>query len=120
MRRGHRKRPSESLYQEIGSVETIDRYLRFCFTRETSPRVSEFARTLGVSQATLVKAVKMSRGTTPAKYLKARQLACAKQLLRQGLSMERVARRAGYGSTRALFRSFKAATGRTPAAFRHT
>jgi AraC-like DNA-binding protein len=50
--------------------------------------------------------------------LKAKQLARAKQLLDRGWSIDRAARKSGYATKRAFFRSFHDATGSTPEQFR--
>jgi len=73
---------------------------------------------LGVSRGTLINAFKKLRGATPAKYLHEQQVAHAKELLKRGWSIERVADEASYGTKRAFFRSFRAVTGTTPNAYR--
>lgn len=100
------------------SLSAIERYVRSCFANESPLRVWGLARALKVSRGTLNSATKALLDTTPAEYLRARQLGRAKQLLEKGVPIERVARRAGYGTARTLVRSFRAATGRTPSAYR--
>ncbi len=100
------------------SATAIDEYLRSCLIEGHRPRVSELARMLGVSRGTLIKAIKRLQGMSPGAYLKREQIACAKRLLRRGWSIERTARRAGYGTVRTFFRVFREATGMTPATFR--
>lgn len=96
----------------------IDGYLRSCFARESSPRVSELARYLGVSRGTLIHELKQLRGVTPMKYLRQQQLERAKEFLRGDWSIEYVARKAGYGTKRAFYRAFHAETGTTPGVYR--
>jgi AraC-like DNA-binding protein len=100
------------------SIIDVDAYLRSCFAGGTSPQTSELARALGVSRGTLAKEIKRLNGMTPGAYLKQEQLVCARRLLLRGLSIEKAARRAGYGTVRTFFRSFRDATGETPATFR--
>jgi AraC-like DNA-binding protein len=99
----------------LGAVRT---YLRFCRVYQKAPRVSELARQLGGSRGTLIRAFKEQLGTTPARCLRQDQIARAKDFLRRGWSIERVAREACYGTRRAFFRSFRAETGMTPEAYR--
>lgn len=100
------------------SASAIDEYLRSCLMEGHRPRASELARMVGVSRGTLIKAIKRLQGMAPGAYLKREQIACAKRLLRRGWSIERTARRAGYGTVRTFFRAFREATGVTPAVFR--
>lgn len=100
------------------TLAAVDAYVRSCFAREAVPRVSELARNLGVSRGTLTSAVERLRGVTPSKYLRRQKAVRAEELLKQGVAIERVAREAFYGTRRAFFRSFRAETGMTPAAYR--
>jgi AraC-like DNA-binding protein len=100
------------------SLGAVRAYLRSCFAGQAAPRVSELAQTLGVSRGTLIHRFKELRGTTPAAYFKAEQLARAKQFLDRGWSIDRAASKAGYATKRTFFRSFHDATGLTPSAFR--
>jgi AraC family transcriptional activator FtrA len=113
-----RKRAQPNVERRRLSLLAIDTYLRYCFSLETPPRVSELARLLDISRGTLLKQIRDLQSTTPARYLKAQQLLCAKHLLSRSLSVEDVAHHAGYGTKRTFQRSFHAATGLTPAAFR--
>ncbi len=114
------RRPSKPAPRGVTWISTaaIEAYLRICFVTRTPPRVSELAQRLGVARGTLVTAVKETRGTTPAKYFRMKQVALAKKLLERGWTIERVAREAGYGTRRAFFRSFHEVTGVTPGAYR--
>lgn len=100
------------------SATAIDDYLHSCLMEGHRPRVSELARMLDVSRGTLIKAIKRLQGMTPGAYLRQEQLSCAKRLLRRGWSIERTARKAGYGTVRTFFRAFSDAVGVTPAVFR--
>ena len=100
------------------SIAAVDRYLRSCLTQHARPRVGELAERLRVSRGTLTESLKRVRGVTPARYFGDQQIAKAKQFLRLGWPTERVVRRLGCGSRRTFSRSFRAATGKTPAAYR--
>jgi methylphosphotriester-DNA--protein-cysteine methyltransferase len=100
------------------SVAAINRYVRSCFARATTPRVSELAQKLAVSRGTLISAVKKLTGTTPAKYFRQQQVHRVKGFLRRGWPIELAAREAGYGTRRAFFRSFRTVTGTTPNVYR--
>lgn len=100
------------------TISAINAYVHSRFAREAVPRVSELARGLGVSRGTLTSAIKRLEGVTPARHLRRRKTACAEELLKQGVTIERVAREACYGTRRAFFRSFQAETGMTPATYR--
>src|SRR5205809_178167 len=93
------------------TLSALDDYVRSCLASRVAPRVPELARSLEISRGTLINAVKELRGTTPGKYLRQRQVDRAKEYLQRGWPLERVAHEAGYGSQRAFFRSFRAATG---------
>jgi AraC-like DNA-binding protein len=115
---GARKRlPSTKRGKEV-SVEAIDSYVYTCLERATPPRVSELARTLGVSRRTLMKDFRQLEKMTPSGYLKRKQIARAKLLLLRGWSVQRCAFAAGFGTPRSFFRSFRAIVGMTPAAYR--
>lgn len=113
-----RKRPAHIPRRARISLEAVGNYLRSCRADQCAPRVSELARKLGISRGTLIHAFKELQGTTPAKYFREQEIVRAKELLRRGWSIERVAREAGYGTKRSFFRSFRAATGTTPDTYR--
>jgi AraC-like DNA-binding protein len=88
-------------------LEAVDAYVRSCFRRESPPRVSELARTLGLSRRTLMKRFREVQEVTPSAYVKKMQIARAKILLLRGWPTERCAQVAGFGTPRSLFRSFR-------------
>jgi AraC-like DNA-binding protein len=108
--------------EEVDALRTsADRYLASCFRQETPPRASELAANLGLSCHQLVREFQQSLRTTPSAYLKSRQLAHAKALLRTtGLSLNQVAYGSAFGTRMSFFRAFRRATGMTPAQYRHT
>lgn len=110
-----RVRPRETSHIALPAIEA---YLLSCRAARTAPRVSELARRLSVSRGTLISSVKKLRGITPAKYFRQRQVQCAKELIQRGWSIEIVAKRSGFGTTRTFFRTFRTETGTTPDAYR--
>jgi AraC-like DNA-binding protein len=100
------------------SIDAVDRYFRSCVLRGRPPHVSELAERLGVSRGTLIQTLKRLQGVTPAQYFREQRLTKAKHFLRRGWPIDRIVRRAGYGTRRTFFRSFRAAAGKTPAAYR--
>lgn len=93
----------------------IEVYLRDCFARETSPRVSELARRLGWSRTTFVQRFTVAFGVAPSAFLKARQLEHATGLLRSTrLTSAQIAYRCGFGTRRTMFRTFRRALAVTP------
>lgn len=113
-RRGPRK-PSVARLRI--SRAAIDAYVGSSFARKATLRVSELAQELGVARGTLVDTFKQLHRMTPGKYFREQQVRCAKELLRRGWSIERVASHAGYATRRAFCRSFRAQTGMTPTAY---
>jgi AraC-like DNA-binding protein len=100
-------------------LDRIETYLDSCFARETPPRVSELARLLGVARERLVETFREHVGMTPIAYLRERQVAAAKQLLRRtAIPITRVGYITGFGTRRTFFRVFSRLASVTPAQFR--
>lgn len=96
-------------------LATIDGYLRSCFDRESQPRVGEVARLLGLSGDQLMETFSRELGTSPAAYLKTRQVEAAVLLLtKTDLSLTQVGYATGFGTRRTLFREFRRRLGTTP------
>jgi AraC-like DNA-binding protein len=107
-------RPSSPL-----PLDRIEAYLDACFTRESPPRVSELARALGVTCERLMETFCEHVGVKPGIYLRRRQVALARQLLRRTkIPVDRVGYMVGFGTRRTFFRVFQRLTGVTPAQFR--
>lgn len=66
------------------SAAAIDAYVRSCFARKVTPRVSELALELALPRSTLIRGFKRVLGKPPSEYLREQQLGCAKRLLRRG------------------------------------
>lgn len=100
------------------SLSAIETYVQSCFARGIALRTSGLAQALGVSRGSLNKAFRGLIGTTPASFLRMTRLKRAKQLLAKNIPTRLVAHRAGYGTERTFARSFFAATGSPPSAYR--
>lgn len=94
-------------------------YLDACYHVETPPRVSEFADTLGISPAQLSRVFRRIFGSHPSDYLKTRQIEYAESLLREtSLTVTKVAYKAGFGTRRTFFRTYRRVKGETPEQYR--
>ncbi|MGW9069137.1 AraC family transcriptional regulator [Streptomyces yangpuensis] len=81
--------------------------------------VAELAVRVGVSRASLARRFREVMGEPPVGYLTGWRLALAADMLREpDATVERVARRVGYGSAFALSAAFKRVRGMSPQAFR--
>ena len=80
--------------------------------------VDELAREAAVSRSVLAERFTILVGESPMKYLGNWRIQLAKQLLRDGASIQQVASKVGYDSEAAFNRAFKRATGSPPAAWR--
>lgn len=80
--------------------------------------VPELARACGYQTAYFTKLFKAAMGASPKAYMIEQRIRLAKRFLLDGEPVEAIAERLGYGSTHYLYRSFKEATGMTPAEFR--
>jgi AraC family transcriptional regulator len=96
-----------------------DAYVTRCLERRTPPRASELAAELEIEPHQLTREFQRLLHVTPAAYLKERQIACARRLLRKThLLVDEVAAAAGFGTRAAFFRAFRLATGTTPGEYR--
>jgi len=97
----------------------IKHYLKDCYRRVTSARVSECAAFVGVTVPYLSRIAPGILGMPLLNYLRQHQITYAVQLLRTTpLSAEEIALRAAFGSVPTFYRWFQAIQGMTPAAFR--
>jgi len=111
---------SESAYVS-GITGAVDRYFWDCLEKEEAPRVSELARLIGLSRATLTERFHSATGSSPSDCLKARQIdASVALLINTDLSVAAIAYRLGFGTRRTFQRQFEARIGKSPAAFRET
>jgi len=77
------------------------------------------AAAISVSQPTLVRRFRASLGTTPSRYVAARRLARAAELLAvSDLSIDAIATRCGFADRRAFGKAFRRVMGRPPARYR--
>lgn len=98
----------------------VDKYLAWCFSWETPPRVKELASSLGMTREGLsAKFTRLYRISISA-YFRERRIEYADRLLRAGETTTRVAYRAAFGSRRTLFRVYRRARGVTPVASRRS
>ncbi|ATJ84083.1 cupin domain-containing protein [Halomonas beimenensis] len=72
----------------------------------------------GMSRARFAGVFRDTVGQTPAEYLTHYRLSLAKTLLRDGVALEAIADRVGYGSASALAKAFRRHTGRSPLEWR--
>ena len=83
--------------------------------------VAEVAEACGLSRGHFSKAFKRSVGQTPHRWLMARRIALAQELLGQpGIALSEVALASGYADQSHLTRDFTAATGLSPGAWQRS
>lgn len=83
--------------------------------------ISELARTLAVSHATLLRRFERSLGMTPGDYARRLRVESAKRMLHSTRrSIEQIAAMVGYADVRAFRALFKAHTGTSPTEYRST
>lgn len=82
--------------------------------------VDDLATHALMSPRTFARRFKSVTGTTPYAWLLHQRMLHAQQLLEQGLAVEEVARRAGFGSAATLREQFARVRGTTPSAYRRT
>ena len=79
----------------------------------------DLATTVGMSERNFLRAFRKATGQTPARFVEEARLARVRSLLEASTDpLERIAERAGYGSTDSLFRAFRKAMGITPQDYR--
>lgn len=101
----------------MGEIAEI--YVRDCFRSEATPRVKELAQRLGISRAFLTELFAAELSEAPSIWLKRAQLQEAIALMSdRGLSLTRVAYKAGFGSRRTFFRAFRREYGTSPGSVR--
>ncbi len=98
------------------SVNVVVEYLRANYNQPLSLNV--IASELGMSVSYLSELIKKELGVNYTVYLRALRVDRAKQLLKQGVSVEETARRVGYDSKYSFLRNFKAQEGVTPSEYR--
>ncbi|MGB8651116.1 MAG: helix-turn-helix domain-containing protein [Mycobacteriales bacterium] len=82
--------------------------------------VEDLARRAHMSPRTFARRFREATGTTPHRWVLAQRVGHAQQLLEQGLSVEEVARRAGFGSAATLRSAFSRERGISPAGYART
>ncbi len=70
-----------------------------------------------MSARTFARRFREATGTTPHKWVLAQRVGHAQRLLEQGLAVEEVARRAGFGSAATLRSAFARERGTSPSAY---
>ena len=79
--------------------------------------VDDLARKAHMSPRTFARRFREATGVTPAKWVLAQRVGLAQQLLEQGLRVEQVARRSGFGSAATLRTAFARERGTSPSAY---
>jgi transcriptional regulator GlxA family with amidase domain len=79
--------------------------------------VEELAQRAHMSPRTFARRFREATGVTPAKWVLAQRVGYAQQLLENGLSVEEVARRSGFGSGATLRSAFARERGTSPSAY---
>ncbi len=79
--------------------------------------VDDLARRAHMSPRTFARRFVEATGTTPHKWVLAQRVGHAQRLLEQGLAVEEVARRAGFGSAATLRSAFARERGTSPSAY---
>ena len=79
--------------------------------------VEDLARRAHMSPRTFARRFREATGTTPYKWVLGQRVGHAQRLLEQGLAVEEVARRAGFGSAATLRSAFARARGTSPSAY---
>ncbi|GHI76128.1 AraC family transcriptional regulator [Streptomyces spororaveus] len=115
-------RVQDTIEQEIMDSAGLEPTLRWLETRldqaVTLPDIAAHART---STSSLTRRFRTHTGHTPLQYLLYARIAEAQRLLRETETpIEQLAARTGFTSPAALRRHFRALTGTTPRAYRHT
>jgi transcriptional regulator GlxA family with amidase domain len=82
--------------------------------------VEDLARRAHMSARTFARRFREATGTTPHRWVLVQRVGQAQRLLEQGLSVEEVARRSGFGSSATLRSAFARERGTSPAAYART
>jgi AraC-like DNA-binding protein len=99
--------------------DLVQGYLYRCFTQGTPPRADELARFLGMSRTTLNELFAEYFDETPAVYLKRAHIEYVKGVLvNTGDTIKLIAKRAGFGNDRSLYRLFQHFERTTPTQYR--
>lgn len=97
----------------------LGEYLDSCYKVETPPRVSELADSMGLTAAQLSKQFRRTFGANLSDYLKSKQCEYAEVLLRDTeMTVTKVAYKAGFGTRRTFFRTYRRVKGETPDQYR--
>lgn len=89
-----------------------------CYQKSSAARVSDFAQYLALTAPYLSRVAAAILGMSLRDFLRQRQLERAIALLRDGVGLEEVALRAGFGTIGTLYRWFRLHYDTTPASFR--
>lgn len=79
--------------------------------------VDDLAKRAHMSSRTFARRFREATGTTPHKWVLAQRIGHAQRLLEQGLAVEEVARRCGFGSAATLRSAFGRSRGTSPSAY---
>ena len=101
-----------ALQNRAGSIGNIIEYIDDHITEELS--LSRLAKTFFISQSYLCRVFKDRTGTTIHKYITAKRITLAKDLLSQGYSVTDACNFSGFGDYNAFLRSFVDAVGIPP------
>jgi transcriptional regulator GlxA family with amidase domain len=82
--------------------------------------VEDLARRAHMSPRTFARRFREATGTTPHKWVLGQRVGHAQRLLEQGLAVEEVARRAGFGSSATLRAAFARERGTSPSSYART
>jgi transcriptional regulator GlxA family with amidase domain len=82
--------------------------------------VEDLARRAHMSPRTFARRFREATGTTPHKWVLTQRVGHAQRLLEQGLAVEEVARRAGFGSSATLRAAFARERGTSPSSYART
>lgn len=90
------------------------RYLVRCFKRQTTPQVTELAALVGMKPSAFSRYFRRICGENPSIVLKRAQLQRARRHLAKGITVNRAAYGAGFGTRRSIYRAFRRVFGTTP------
>src|SRR6266568_3092042 len=119
-RRLTKRRGTRSLDADRQRLErAADLYLHACYGTRSAARADEFAAYLRIARPHLSRLVPQLIGMHLRDFLRSRQLAYAKKLLRTTpLSIDEIALASAFGTPWTFYRWFRAAFGTTPARYR--